>query len=221
MSGQTMKRAAGRVVRAPMVPRGLFEPRPAGEQIYPEDLPIFQNGVACGRVFVTSNEEFWVTYTDTDSGGAYTKYQSIKSGNQLTFGAGNTPELKFAHDVVYNRGSDPTSFAAYRAKLPAHDCISWAVTLPSGLPTGAPGNVYKIMQGNGSNNVWVGYAVFDTLEHHWVLFTQTGGSGEKKFTYIGQSTLANNGNLQFTATTLPSSLSVTYDHIKCVGTVVP
>jgi hypothetical protein len=63
--------------------------------------------------------------------------------------------------------------------------------------------------------------VFDTYEHHWVLFKQSGANGEKAFTYIGDSTVANYGNLQFTSATLPGSLSVTYDHIKCVGTNVP
>ena len=105
--------------------------RPAGEQVYPEDLPILYNGLPCGRVFVTSNEEFWVTYSQDDANGTYKKYQSIQSGNPLTLTAGNTPELKFAHDVVYNRNSDPTSFAAYRAKLPSHACTSWAVSAPS------------------------------------------------------------------------------------------
>lgn len=216
MRNKTTGRAAG-----VMVPGGLFGPRPAGEQLYPDDLPILYNGLPCGRVFVTSTEEFWVTYSQDDANGTYKKYQSIQYGNPLTLTTGNTPELRFAHDVVYNRNSDPTSFAAYRAKLPSHACTSWAVTNVGGLPSGAPGNVYKILQGNGSNNVWVGYGVFDTYEHHWVLFKQSGANGEKAFTYIGDSTVANYGNLQFTSATLPGSLSVTYDHIKCVGTNVP
>jgi len=220
MSGKTKRGGAGRIVRASMVPGGLFGPRPAGEQLYPEDMPIFQNGLPCGRVFVASGEEFWVTYSQDDANGKYAKYQTIANGNQLTFGSGNTPELAYAHEVIYNRGNDPTSFAAYRAKLPSHACVSWAVTTQGGLPSGAPGNVYKIFQGTGSGNAWVGYAVFDTLEHHWVLFTQSGANGETKFNFIGESTLASYGNLQFTSTTLPGSLSVTYDHLKCVGTTV-
>jgi hypothetical protein len=206
---------------AAMIPSALFAPRPAGEQVYPDDLPVFQNSLPCGRVFVAAGKEFWVTYTQDDANGTYAKYQTLANGNQLTFMSGNTPELAYAHQVVYNRASDPTSFAAYRAKLPPHACVDWTVTTKTGLPTGAPGNVYKILQGTGTGNVWVGYAVFDTLEHHWVLFTQNGGGGEKKFTYIGQSTLASYGNLQFTATTLPSSLSVTYEHLECLGTNVP
>jgi hypothetical protein len=220
MSGETKRSGAERIVKASRVPGALFGPRPAGEQVYPGDLPIFQNGLPCGRVFVASGEEFWITYTQDDVNGKYEKYETIANGNELTFGSGNTPELAYAHEVIYNRASDPTSFAAYRAKLPSHACVSWAVTTPGGLPSSAPGSVYKVFQGTGSGNAWVGYAVLDTLEHHWVLFSQSGANGETKFNYIQESTVASYGNLQFTSATLPPNLSVTYDHVKCAGTTV-
>lgn len=200
---------------------GVFGPRKPGEQISPNDLPIIQAGAVCGRVFVTSTKEFWITYTADDANGTYSKYKAIKDGNAITFLSGDTPELLYAHDVIYNRASDPNAFAAYRNKLPAHACVEWATSTVSGLPSGAPGTAYKLFQGNGQNNVWVGYAVLDTLEQHWVLFSQNGNNGENKFTWISQSTVGSNGNLSFTAASLPGSVNVTYEHIKCLGTSVP